>query len=442
MLGNLLGIYIFTQQFNYHNFMANISFRLNKGKKITDIDKSYSIYIRVTSGRGKDYNGSLGIKVKADDWNAKKERIKNRASLTQRDKHNKTLDNLSSYFCDFSFELKNTSTHEYIIRVKGILDAYFNKTISKNMSFFQFIDYFIDNAKTQPNSNTNKIVSKSTITSYRTTLKALKRYDNYEKKISFNSINMSFYYSFLSWCEGQGWTPNTFGGHIKIVRMLMREANELNLTTNEEYKNRKFVKTSTETDEIFLTIDELQLMFEFDLSNDEIKEKVRDLFCLGAYTGLRSSDYCSLTSFNILYLDGKTNLKVKMKKTGKTVIIPLNSNAKKIVEKYEKIGFPKIIGNTINLHIDKIGEMVGLTEIQQYTSINGGAEKVHQKRKCDRIKSHTARRSFCSNAFLGGVNTYDIMAISGHTTEKSFLKYIKLDTQQRATKIGAHPHFN
>jgi len=101
--------------------MANISFRLNKGKKITDFDKSYSIYIRITSGRGKDYNCSLGIKVKADDWSTKKERIKNRANLTQRDKHNKILDNITSYLADFSLELKNTSSHEYIIRVKEVL---------------------------------------------------------------------------------------------------------------------------------------------------------------------------------------------------------------------------------------------------------------------------------------------------------------------------------
>jgi len=438
----LLGIHIFTQQLNKHSFMAKISFRLNKGKKITDNDKSYSIYIRVTSGRGKDYNGSLGIKVKADDWNANKERIKNRASLTQRDKHNKTLDNLTSYFRDFSLELKDTSTHDYIIKVKELLNAYSNKTNTKNISFFQFGDSFIEKAKTQPNSLTNKIVAKSTLKSYRTTLNVLKRYDKYEKKISFNAINMSFYYSFVNWCEEQDWTPNTIGSHIKIIQMLMREANELKLTSNKEYENRKFARTSTETDEIFLTIDELQLMYDLDLSNDDIKEKVRDLFCLGSYTGLRSSDYCSLTSFNILNLEGKTNLKVKMKKTGKTVIIPLNSNAKKIVEKYEQIGFPKVIGHTINQHINVIGEMVGLTEIQQYTSISGGVEKVHKKRKCDRIKSHTARRSFCSNAFLAKVNSYDIMEISGHKTEKSFLKYIKLNTQQRATKIGEHPHFN
>jgi integrase len=422
--------------------MANISFRLNKGKKITDFDKSYSIYIRITSGRGKDYNCSLGIKVKADDWSTKKERIKNRANLTQRDKHNKILDNITSYLADFSLELKNTSSHEYIIRVKELLNAYFNKANAKNISFFQFVDAFIEKAKTQPNSQTTKIVAKATLKSYRTTLNVLKKYDNYEKKISFNAIDMSFYYSFVRWCEEQDWTPNTIGGHIKIIRMLMRAANELKLTNNEEYKNRKFVKPSTETDEIFLTIEELQLMYELDLSNDEIQEKVRDLFCLGAYTGLRSSDYCSLTSFNILNLEGKTNLKVKMKKTGKTVIIPLNSNAKKIVEKYEQIGFPKVIGHTINQYINVIGEMVGLTEIQQYTSISGGVEKVHHKRKCDRIKSHTARRSFCSNAFLAKVNSYDIMEISGHKTEKSFLKYIKLNTQQRATKIGEHPHFN
>ena len=61
--------------------------------------------------------------------------------------------------------------------------------------------------------------------------------------------------------------------------------------------------------------------------------------------------------------------------------------------------------------------------------------------KHELIQTHTARRSFCTNAYLQGLDTLDIMAISGHKTETSFLKYIKVTREQRAKRIASHPFF-
>ena len=41
------------------------------------------------------------------------------------------------------------------------------------------------------------------------------------------------------------------------------------------------------------------------------------------------------------------------------------------------------------------------------------------------ISSHSGRRSFCTNYYQQDVNIHAIMAISGHKTEKEFLKYVK-----------------
>jgi hypothetical protein len=48
-----------------------------------------------------------------------------------------------------------------------------------------------------------------------------------------------------------------------------------------------------------------------------------------------------------------------------------------------------------------------------------------EKRKWEMIMTHTSRRSFCTNMYLRGVPNPTIMAISGHKTEKNFMKYIK-----------------
>ena len=52
--------------------------------------------------------------------------------------------------------------------------------------------------------------------------------------------------------------------------------------------------------------------------------------------------------------------------------------------------------------------------------------------KFEVISSHTCRRSFCTNQFLKGMPTFLIRKISGHTTEKAFLRYIRIDEEQAA----------
>ena len=54
------------------------------------------------------------------------------------------------------------------------------------------------------------------------------------------------------------------------------------------------------------------------------------------------------------------------------------------------------------------------------------------------ISSHTARRSFATNYYLQGFPTLDLMKITGHKTEKSFLKYIRVSKLDTAMRLSAH----
>ena len=61
-----------------------------------------------------------------------------------------------------------------------------------------------------------------------------------------------------------------------------------------------------------------------------------------------------------------------------------------------------------------------------------GANKQTSFAKWEMLTTHTARRSFATNEFLAGTPTLIIMAITGHKTEKAFLKYIKLNSADHA----------
>ncbi len=88
-----------------------------------------------------------------------------------------------------------------------------------------------------------------------------------------------------------------------------------------------------------------------------------------------------------------------------------------------------------------ICKKVGLTSLIKYSYTKGGRIVNETKEKWELISSHTARRSAATNMYLTGrMNTYEIMAITGHTTEKSFFKYIKI-TQENTVKQIAGDNF-
>lgn len=55
--------------------------------------------------------------------------------------------------------------------------------------------------------------------------------------------------------------------------------------------------------------------------------------------------------------------------------------------------------------------------------------------KWEKVSTHTARRSFATNMYIMNVPSLTIMAITGHKTEKAFLRYIKVTPEQHAVKL-------
>ncbi|MFQ8804876.1 MAG: hypothetical protein ACLR8Y_06890 [Alistipes indistinctus] len=58
------------------------------------------------------------------------------------------------------------------------------------------------------------------------------------------------------------------------------------------------------------------------------------------------------------------------------------------------------------------------------------------------VKTHTARRSGATNMYLAGIPTIAIMKITGHKTEKEFMKYIKITEEESAMELMNHPYFS
>jgi len=243
-------------------------------------------------------------------------------------------------------------------------------------------------------------------------------------KVDFDTIGKDFYLQFTLYLKEIGLKPNTIGSHIKRVKRLMNEAVEDNLTTNQEHHKRDFKVIKVDVDTVYLTEAEIQALYELEIDIPE-KRRVRDIFVLNCFTGLRHSDWSKVSFENI----HNGNLYVRTQKTDEPVILPVKPLVLEILNKYNnKLGVISL--QKTNEAIRFIGQLAFSKQIK---SININ--------KCLEIRTHTARRSFATNAYLAGIPIRDIMQITGHRKTESFLKYIRVTKLETAEKLKDHPFF-
>jgi integrase len=419
--------------------MATIDFRPNKGKIVTDPTKPVKIYLRYREGRAIDFNGSIGATVLIDNWDKDKKRVKNRSAILDRVEINTLINDLEKHFQEFHNENLSKGYTPNYSEVKNHFDSFF--TVAKpqpkqeKTTLFTYIDFLINKPETKRN------LTEGSIKNYRLTQTFLKRFHDEVYTIDFDSINLEWYNDFVEWCENQSLSKNYIGKHIKTLKTFMNNAIEDGLTNNHQFQSKRFVVLREDADNIYLTLHELQKLWKLDLSHDPRKQDVRDLFLIGAFTGLRVSDYNNIRKENITTVNGVKMFRIKTRKTQKEVAIPLHPIVQEILTRNGGKPPQRIPDQKINELIKDIAESAGIDEVS-YTTITRGGKKVKKKNyKFDLVKTHTARRSFCTNAYLSNMSTIDIMSISGHTTEKAFLNYIKVTPEQTAIRMSEHPFF-
>ena len=83
-----------------------------------------------------------------------------------------------------------------------------------------------------------------------------------------------------------------------------------------------------------------------------------------------------------------------------------------------------------------------MNKIVEVVKTVGGIKQSFQFKKYELITTHTARRSFATNAYLAGVPTISIMKLTGHKTEQVFMKYISISQKENAASIMGHKFFD
>ncbi|MDP4086626.1 MAG: site-specific integrase [Bacillota bacterium] len=318
---------------------------------------------------------------------------------------------------------------------EAMLERYIRSAILKEnskLSLFDFYQDFIDKTAAGGRSNSKgKVIRPDAAKYYKRALKILKEYRN---NLEFEDITLEFYNDFISYLNDKGFSINTVGDNIKKLKAVMAAALELGYHKNTAFQGKYFTKPSEEADNIYLSVNELKEIETLDLSSKPSLDRVRDLFLVGCFTGLRFSDFSRLTPKNIT--DGF--IEIEQSKTGDKVVIPVHSIIKKIIKKYN--GLPPTISNQkFNNYLKEICQDVkSLQHTESKTITKAGKKVTINMYKWQMVSSHTARRSFATNEYLNGTSTLTIMAVTGHKTEKAFLKYIKVSKKEEAERMKQH----
>ena len=85
--------------------------------------------------------------------------------------------------------------------------------------------------------------------------------------------------------------------------------------------------------------------------------------------------------------------------------------------------------------------MAGITEMVTTHREQGGVRMSFVKPKYELVTTHTARRSAATNMYKAGIPAISIMKITGHRTQVSFMKYIRITEEENAELLRTHPFF-
>lgn len=402
--------------------LPKVKFNLESKGNVTYIH----LVFRYQAGRLKR---ATGEQINPKFWDAETQRaVLDKRSPTQHVKTNDVLDSLAAVviqiFRDFNLGAISIPDFQKEIDYRMRYKARPTPNAPDVLPLFDFIQIFINEKKVQPRG-TWKILQ--------TVFGLLRSYaeERAGGTLNYDNIDFAFFSDFKAWlfAPPRRHSANYAAKVISVVRQFMLAAQRRGYHSKTDYQN--FTIKKVKTTKFALSFDELEALYRLDLSTNQRLEKVRDLFLIGAYTGLRFSDFSRIHPGHMETIEGKTILNITTQKTGEQVSIPLLPIPLVLLRKYN-FEAPKISNQKMNDYLKELGQLAGMTGKMIVTGSKGGKREDLTAEKWEKLTTHVARRSFATNFYRDGVPAVVLMKITGHATERQFMQYIAIDGKMNA----------
>lgn len=442
--------------------MATIRFytRTKSGTKLA------TVFLRFVIARETDIRVSTPYRIVPSYWNDKKQCLRQRILFNeefteeQASEVEETFTGLKKFIMLEHMKLNGPASSKWL---RETVDKFYYKQTAPKVTLNEYIEQFVADATSGKRlasaNNISKRYSYGSLRALRGFMLSFNLFQGIEtpgvktravkgkkypkqpyKPLDFDDITIDTYNDFVKFFYDRGCGVNYIGKHIRSFKTIMRKAREEGLHNNAVTELRAFKAMSEPSESIYLSESELEAMRKLDLSGAEHLEIARDVFLAGCYMAQRYSDYSHISKNNLKSYAGNPVIELIQVKTGEKCIIPIRPELDAILRKYDYT-LPKTHEQKVNKYIKEIGKKAGITEVINYEQTKGGMTVKKKEMKCNLIKTHTARRTGCTLMYLAGIPLVDIMKISGHKTEKEFMKYIKVTKEETAISLANHPYF-
>ncbi len=330
-------------------------------------------------------------------------------------------------------------------RFRGIVQRFRDGEVLQDDRIL-ILDYYRDYLKKKQRENFAPSTIKGELSSFRHFEQFAEKY---RTPIYFDEfgVKIAKAYRGYFWNADKPNGDNTTNKHLRRFIQMCKDAyiNRVEMPINPgEIGLKEHLRLSKEPrDTIALYLPELDHLKALDLSGVPDVAITRDLFLLGCFTGLRYNRWGQIGKSNVVESEGVERLDLfTTKGKNKRVNIPLHPTVKAICEQYNW-KLPEVPGiNALNLNLKEIGKLAGFTEDVQRAQWVRGRSVLTTSPKWKLISTHTARRSFATNAYEAGVPIEDISSLVGHTDTDTTRHYIKIDLAAKSKRLAALPFFN
>ncbi|MBU2904695.1 tyrosine-type recombinase/integrase [Arenibacter algicola] len=423
---------------------VNFLYRSTRDAAYLNIRLLYRLTDSSTKEGYQDYThgAKTQIKVTRHYWNKEHniKRTNDISLLNKQKKINDQLTNLQIYVLDkFDSADKKKIDKDWF---KTIIEQYYNPVEANKKEIptdlVNYIDFYIEFKK---HELTPKAIKRINVTKN----KMQRLQAKIGKTILIKDIDENFKKEFQDYSNLEKYSQNTQQRELVLIKTLCYHAKHLGLETHYQLDGLKLKRQ--EVKHIYLTFDEISHIKTLKLPFEHL-ENARDWLLISCFTGQRVSDFMKFNKSMIRIKQGKHLLEFKQQKTGKLMTIPLPKEAREVLDKRNG-EFPRPISDQkYNDYIKKVCELAELNEIvegKKRINITPDLKKgtyrdiVGNYPKWELVSSHIGRRSFCTN-YYSKVPTSYLIAISGHSSEKMFLNYIKKSEEDKA--LDAYDYFN
>lgn len=370
------------------------------------------------------------IKINSKDWdNGRMSTGRGRTENGRiQDRLNKIRTDIESFHDEYFYLNKR---HPNIVAIANFLQSeksvseYFSK--NDKVKIEDLFNRIIQRRENGKELNRGKRFRYQSITLYKSTLKAIKGFQDYKKRKffyvdEFKSKQMIEEFEIYLTDELE-MMINTIGNKLKTLKSFLQIAWSEGIIDYNPFKKHGIVIYSEDSDSVVFTKEEMIALENLDLSSNPFHDRIRDQFLIYLWSGIRKGDLKNLISIVNPHTDKYV---FRCEKTGEISEVPAFDTLVKVAEKYN-YNFPEPIHDTIVLReIKEICKLIPSMNIpveRNYTK--GGIKKRDVLMKYQRIVIHTARRTLATVLVQHGIREEQVMKITGHKKLLTLQKYIK-----------------